>query len=553
MKYYENFKPKSESFESFVARNLKTETSKVSKDEDSAIVTEGFEPRNFSGLVNPEYDNVLFVKGARKVKGYEVNIKKERGNYYSFTETTIPKKIKTKFGCELETCFVLNCKSKKAKEDVYRILSGDKPHRFTTNSDWQNLITYHLRNNIIPFLKPEFTKIFRYAYIVSEYIGYVSNNLLIDMSNGEIQQKVSIKEGDYKTLIFYADGSINCNFDEKSIPILCEIITPVLSDVDELRILYEGLISNSCNQSNASMGFHVNVSAVNEKDETVELSDSILSEIIYNWLPYENKNYKSLRGEKESSYAQKIQKFYDDIEGLIEENKHIKTIYNEPLNISEIYEPYNVGIKTMVNKVNTDKYLSMTHHKKNNVIEFRIFGGTKNIDSLLKYTQDAIDVFHNSVQGFCDKPEQIIAKIQSSNLRYKYIDKIFPPKSIDFDDIYEMEKYFDKNYANIITIYSTETKKQPGFLGYLESKILKSKSYKKFYDGIIERPGNYGNFTIIFKITDYSDLSEKYYQYDLEKISRFVKLTNLERISFETLVNLKKDESFKTYSYYVGL
>ena len=61
--------------------------------------------------------------------------------------------------------------------------------------------------------------------------------------------------------------------------------------------------------------------------------------------------------------------------------------------------------------MNVVKFLSATHFKGNNVIEFRIFGGTKNIDSLLSYTQDAIDVFYRSIKSFCDKPEEIIADV----------------------------------------------------------------------------------------------------------------------------------------------
>jgi hypothetical protein len=147
------------------------------------------------------------------------------------------------------------------------------------------------------------------------------------MRNGNIVSK-NLKDEGYRTLIFEPDGSIKCDKTQSkdevgnvydSIPVPCEIVTPVLSSIEDLRILYEGLLPKHndfpCNQSNPSMGFHVNVSAVDEKGKIVELTRGMFAELIYDWLPYEKKNYKSLRGEG-SVYAKKIQDYINDDENI---------------------------------------------------------------------------------------------------------------------------------------------------------------------------------------------------------------------------------------------
>jgi hypothetical protein len=275
MSKFDFFKSKEETFESFVSKNLGC--------------SQRFSVKNLKGLVNEEYDNILYCP-----EGYEIEIKNLHNTQYEFVTEKIPKfsSVYPRFGCELEICFILNCK-KDNREEIDKILEGEKMSKHGIK--WRNLMYYHLRNNIIPYLSKEFTNIYEFAYIKPSSAKF-DNALLINMISGEIINKTP-EDDEYKTLIFEPDGTIECiksqNKDSdgniyESIPISCEIVTPVLSSINDLKILYEGLIFKhndySCIQSGESMGFHVNVSAVNEKGKLVKLSQGMLSNLIYNWI-----------------------------------------------------------------------------------------------------------------------------------------------------------------------------------------------------------------------------------------------------------------------------
>jgi hypothetical protein len=83
------------------------------------------------------------------------------------------------------------------------------------------------------------------------------------------------------------------------------------------------------------MGFHVNVSAVDDKGETVKLSNGMLTELIYEWLPYERKHYKTYRGEG-SDFAEKIFDYLNDSSYLVNQNTNILSIYDEKINMEII-------------------------------------------------------------------------------------------------------------------------------------------------------------------------------------------------------------------------
>jgi hypothetical protein len=176
------------------------------------------------------------------------------------------------------------------------------------------------------------------------------------------------------------------------------------------------------------MGFHVNVSAVDENGKIVKLTKGMFAELIYDWLPYEKKNYRTFRGEG-SDYAQKIQDYIND-------DNFIKIVYenvvnknNEKLKVSEIYEPYGVALWYINRLINKEKMLSMTHHKQNNVIEFRLFNSSTDIEKLISYTQDAITVFRGAIQKYCSNPIETLIQIQKNNLRYKYLTLEIPIKN----------------------------------------------------------------------------------------------------------------------------
>jgi len=432
---YEIYESNKESFEQFVSKNLKECK---------------FTPESLKEILNEDFDNILYCDRKEIEIKRDASVSKEtKSLYYEFTKTPIPKKIGIKFGCELETCFILNCKNTDVLSsfDVEEFKNGIASK--SSGKKWQNMILYHLRNNIIPYLSKDFLTIFRFAYI---YPGYHSNNgIFIDMKNGNIVKNKLQDEG-YRTLIFEPDGSIKCSAGSEASKgdfyVSCEIVTPILNSVEELEILLNGLNPSAkelsvpgseasklnglnpsakelnnplCNQSNASMGFHINVSAYDIKGDSgpITLTRGMFAELIYDWIEYEKKNYRKLRGEG-SHYAVKIQDYLNDSETITNMKSYISEKNGEKIGNSDLYEPYGIALWYITDIINSEKMLSMTHHKKNNVIEFRVFNSSTDIKQLISYTQDAIGVFKTAIQRYCDNPAETLVQIQKNNLKYKY-------------------------------------------------------------------------------------------------------------------------------------
>ena len=79
---YQLFEPELETFEEFISKNL------------GQYGNEKYEPKALKGLVNPEFDNILYCQSGKKnVKGYEIEIKHKNNNIYEFITKVIPKKI----------------------------------------------------------------------------------------------------------------------------------------------------------------------------------------------------------------------------------------------------------------------------------------------------------------------------------------------------------------------------------------------------------------------------------------------------------------------------
>ncbi len=480
-----------------------------------AIGCENLSEENLKDILNPNFDNVLFCsKSTKNIKGYEIDIKKLSENYYAINKTKVPKKIDIRFGCEFETCFILNCRenSEKLKELF----------------DWEELVYYHIKYNIVPYLSEEFLKLFRYAIILNGYAD--KKGIYIDLKNGNIMGKLN--QENYRVLIFEPDASIQCDIKNDKITVSCEIVTPILQSIEELRILYEGLIPQNleCNQSNESMGFHVNVSAVDDKGEIVKLSNGMLTELIYEWLPYERKHYKTYRGEN-SFYAQKIFEFISNQYGyLTRETSNIGNIQNDnKLSDYDMFQKYGLGVKQIVNLINSVKKLSMTHHKNNNVIEFRIFNSNTDINKLLSYTQDAIDVFNNAIQKYCNHPENTLVPIQMQNMLYKYkINNIFF-SSLYLNGSSELYDIWDtvKNLGGWIEalIY------RPKIFGVFNQK---SKYYRFDLPILTEIINKSGHTQVLISFPQPKTLFKEYYVYDIIKnkgnyiVNNPVKISNLE-------------------------
>jgi hypothetical protein len=176
---------------------------------------------------------------------------------YTFKINKVPKEIYIRYGCELETCFIMDCNSKGTdKSESNELLSEE---------NWTENVIEYLTLNIIPYLKKEFLNRFRYAFVKGYHEKY---GVYLDLKNGKVLSSELKDINEYETLVFSPDGSIECDDDTNAIP--CEIISPVLSSINEIKILYEGLMTETCQQANRSMGFHVNVSAVDENEKMIK-------------------------------------------------------------------------------------------------------------------------------------------------------------------------------------------------------------------------------------------------------------------------------------------
>lgn len=403
-----------ESFESFVSKCLNV----LSKEGKYNFK---FNPSKLKDIVNPEFDNILYATNPSldKFEIYFEKVRNGEGDYYYFKVNKLPKIVKTRFGCELETCFVLDCKDSDLASDPV-LYSGDY------EESWRDKVISHLRKNIIPSLTEAFKKRFTYAYVK----GYhARKGIYLDLSNGNIVSK-SMKSDEYKTLRFEPDGSIHCS--DPSTMVACEIISPILSSISEIKLLYEGLVSESCNQSNQTTGFHVNVSGYDENDEMIELTRGMQTELLYGWIPYERKNYKALRGDG-STYAMKLEDVINDISQLTKTNYIIKNRDGSDITNYEYFAPYGLNIWKVYKIINIVKYYSMTHWKNNNVVEFRIFPSKNDINLLLGYTKDAIDVFSSSISSYINNPEKTLLNLQKTYLLYKYSDIQIPIPVIEGD------------------------------------------------------------------------------------------------------------------------
>ena len=405
-----------------------------------------FKAKELKDLVNPDFDNLLYRDG-QEIYFEKVRDSSEQAPYYNFKINKLPQKIDVRFGCELETCFVLNCATGEGGyEEASKILDKQK-------KNWSEGVIYHLRNTIIPSLSDEFKKRFTYAF-VKGYHARQGN--YVDLRNGNLVSE-SVASDEYKTLRFEPDGSIECEEVEGQIPYPCEIISPILSSIKEIKLLYEGLMINeSCAQSNKSMGFHVNVSAVDETGKMVELTRGMLTELIYGWLPYEKKNYKALRGE-ESEYAQKLETEMNTKNPII--LNIVKDKNSGNINNYEYFAPYGLNVWSVYKTISSigisSKYYSITNWKNNNVIEFRIFPSKNDINLLLNYTKDAINVFKSSIESYLNSPEKTLMCLQKTYIKYKYEASI-PLKYIS-RDFAERKYMFSLYFATPVDFYYRKT------------------------------------------------------------------------------------------------
>lgn len=441
--------------------------------------------REFQDFVNPSIcHNVL------KINHHEIQIErnKEELNEYTLRVNDLRqygKKVKVNFGCELEICFVLNCRDGNDNASILEDLSTirnlfSKKSYTKADKAWFNLLMYHIKHNLIPSFTPEFLKRFPFAYVLLE--PKEDDAILIDLKTGEVVREE--KKNGYEYLILTQDHSLRCgdspkyqDYNQKGdldYTVHCEIVSPILNNYEDLRLLYDNLLARQCIVTNKKAGFHVNVSVANIDGTPIALQDGAVSEIMRDWLPYEKKNYEKLRGKEGTIFAVKI-------EERVGSNDMIRNFLTKkdgsPL--TDYMIKNNPAIKYLVQEYITRVKYTSLHRKNDSLFEFRVFPSKTDIETLMEYTQDSIDLFRNAVQRYIDNSSDIIFDLQSTYLKIK--DNVSPTLS---DQEYIIEDYtydLGDQFCHLLKFKGINgkpfyVKKESSFFGLFDD----TKMYNKF-------------------------------------------------------------------------
>ena len=423
-----------ESFEEFVIKSLKS----ISKD----VFPKKFTVKDFKKLdvkLNPESQ----INSFTTENGYTINIKKVQSNYYEFILEKIPETFNLLFGCELETCMNLDCSGNTYNDFIKSELNFLRNAKYNEKMvKWQTMILFHLQINIIPHLTPTFLKRFKYAYIQGERGRF----MYIDLSNGaHIENK---KVDEYKTLQFVVDGSVRCGDHKQGLEdnsVHCEIVSPILNNLSELKLLYDNVISKTCNYSNSSAGFHVNISIVDQNKVPFKFTKPFEMELFKNWYNFEEAHYEEYRGNG-TIFAQRLGNYVKD-------NEIINSVYVKKSDDSSLIEEEEVlsdyGLKNIIfmektkhtNDMYDGKYHSI-YKKSESILECRIFPSKNDGTILLDYTKKALDVVKNSMAYY-------IKNYTKLNKSYNYLLENYKEKYPNFD------KY---NYSGSIKEYENNRK-----------------------------------------------------------------------------------------------
>lgn len=453
------------------------------------------------------------------VEGTQVNLRKGENNFYEFEFIPLPVDFDLKYGCELETCFVLNCNVDKFNEFLAKKIKEKKDEKknIEKRKKWEELIMFHIKNNLVPNFSKEFLKRFPYAYIMA-YHGKAA--IYIDLATGEEIFK-SKEVDDYKSIQFAQDASVKCgdtNNDDTSLTVHCEIISPILNDIQEIKLIYENLISENCNSSNSSAGYHVNVSIVektkteNSVHKTVKLTPGILFEICKQWYPFEKKHYTEYRGQG-TYYAKNLSQIVDDIEIMkIFSEKTDKT----PINIEDInFSDKKYGLRNLYYmKQIYDKYTSLHIKPEHNVLEFRVFPSKNKMDLLVDYTKKALAIIRKSMQNVLENYEEISYMYNYLTTKYQptdYIEfnmykfkgplQVYKKLAKIFDDVDDIDAFF----SIFSTVIETEELRTTTYLFFFkETQMVKT---KKFVDGLTEGNHSYHYLSENFKFKKSVDIN----------------------------------------------
>lgn len=418
------------------------------------------------------------------VNHQQITLREGDNDYKEFRVNPVPEDFSIRYGCELETCFVLNCSMKKVEKDIREIFVEKNQTGKVFWRDWEKLILYHIRVNLVPTFTKKFLEKFRYAYIM----GYHQEEaIFVDLKTG-LQIFDSKKVDTYKTLQFAQDASVKCGDsdpDNESLTVHCEIISPILEDITDIKLIYENLISQICNESNESSGFHVNVSAADSKGKEIELTPGLLFEICHQWYPYEKKNYPDLRGDN-NHYAVNMSLLVDNLDLV---NYFYKRHDGKRITKEELFVPEkSYGLRNLIYMDEIEgKYHSLHLKPNSNILEFRVFPSSSDMSILLKYVKDALKIIEKAFTNFIKDPEKIAKEYFRVRTPY-YRDKYF--KSFFYKGSYQIYKQLMKydaefpNFEEYLKDFDTEIiiekeVTESYFLFFTQKKTIQQKITQK--------------------------------------------------------------------------
>jgi hypothetical protein len=361
---------------------------------------------------------------------YEICITKIFTKRYSVKISPISEaKIKYfKIGCELEVCLDLYCNETLEYKGI--ILRNLLVHRNKLKKNtydekdleyvWFMLLSRYINNNIIPNLNEKFKSKFPKAYIaLKPKSGY--SDYTIDFNKKIIYEDINPILND--CIVFTRDASLVCA-DTIPLPknepdpvfrqtLHCEIVSPILNNTEDFKLLYTTILNPKCIDINNSQAFHVNVSMFDINNEPIYFSPGFVNTFLNYFIPYEDLNYDNYNTEKDSKYAMKLQDYvkdfifkkYDSIM-YYDNDKDNKFTYNTLFH-KEHFRSY-IDL--------SEKYLSI-HAKSDTLLEFRLFPSHNVHTPLLEYVSDCIELLTLTHNDFRINYKERLQEFQKINLK----------------------------------------------------------------------------------------------------------------------------------------
>jgi hypothetical protein len=281
------------------------------------------------------------------------------------------------------------------------------------------------------------------------YHDYTEAAFYIDLATGgKISSQKPLDE--YKTLQFAQDGSLDCGDTDPSDPNLsvhCEIISPILNNLSELKLLYDNIISKTCNYSNSSTGFHVNISIIDENKIPFKFNPLFELELFKNWYKFEEAHYEEYRGKEGSFYAKRLGNYVKDnslVNTLYAKKSEDSSIKDTSSLISEEEVLSDYGLKELMFMEKSNEKTHSIYKKSDSILECRIFPSKNDEAILLDYTKKALDIVKNSMNYYI-KNYTVLSDL------YNNIFKIYKEKYRKFNFIEYSGSY--KDYKNLINYY----------------------------------------------------------------------------------------------------